>query len=227
MARLLHNPDDSHNIFRYRELTKKEAKELAKRFKELDKSKSVSIPWSEMQERMALYRSSNAPFSLKLKRFKNLLFEKIRLLGWIIRGKLWDRHNVIKIKTLPCTYSDHDTKILHASFSIFCDLIEQGFFDRISLNYSDEIKRIENGDWGQGSEENKQLALKTQIEAHDKAQAVEAEMKYLYKWWKESRPEREKLKDYEDNYANAEIAFYKEDTNHLIRLMQIREYLWY
>jgi hypothetical protein len=48
---------------------------------------------------------------------------------------------------------------------------------------------------------------------------VKAEMDLLYNWWKYERPNR--------NWTAAEYGkFTKEDSDNLIRLMNIREYLW-
>lgn len=44
---------------------------------------------------------------------------------WYVRGVLWDRHNVLKIKTLPPTWTDRDTHLVHAIFQILTDFLEE------------------------------------------------------------------------------------------------------
>lgn len=44
---------------------------------------------------------------------------------WYLRGLLWDRHNVLKIRTLPPTWNDRSEKMVHAMFQILVDFIDQ------------------------------------------------------------------------------------------------------
>lgn len=42
-----------------------------------------------------------------------------------LKCALWHRHNVLHIRTLPCTWTDRDTRLEHAVFQILTDFIEQ------------------------------------------------------------------------------------------------------
>lgn len=122
---------------------------------------------------------------------------------------------------------DPDELLLHANFQILVDFIDKE-------NPGDTI------DWSCDNEH----------------KAIWKEIVALYKWWTEERIEREKLdplnnKDVKkpdltnvDNFLNydreeykefeeacqesaeLELAWYKEDTENLLRLIKIREWLW-
>ena len=67
---------------------------------------------------------------------------------WYFRGLVWDKHNVIKVKTLPPTWVDADFKILHVCFKIFCDVIEkEKLLETHSFDYTEEIEKAKKEDW--------------------------------------------------------------------------------
>ncbi len=83
-----------------------------------------------------------------------------------LRCAVWNRYNVVRIKTLPPTWTDADERLLHANFAILCEVIElEEIFEHTSAE--GDPKEVDSWAW----------AL--------------AEMKDLYDWWKIVRPERE------------------------------------
>ena len=125
-------------------------------------------------------------------------------------------YNIIKINSLPSTWTDRDEVLLHASFQILTDFIEKEKpFEHFNINES----------------QNKEDWLK---------------LKKLYKWWKKRKSKQElafkKLdlkypksknteelssgyKKYQKIYA-LDIAFYKEDTDKIKELADLRKLLW-
>ena len=125
-------------------------------------------------------------------------------LWYWLKCRLWHRYNVVYISTLPPTWQDRDTVLLHAAFQILTDFVdrEQPFdwFDVMASNdreYWEEVLR-------------------------------------LYAWWTVERPAREdpfagdgkltraKLKA----AGEAEDRQEDEDQEMLIRLIRVRKMLW-
>jgi hypothetical protein len=80
------------------------------------------------------------------------------------RCAVWNRYNVVKIQTLDPTWSDVVCKMLHVNFQLLVEYIEgEKPFDRI--------------DWD-ATEDHKHAA---------------AEMKELYRWWKEDYPRQDEM----------------------------------
>jgi len=77
---------------------------------------------------------------------------------------IWKHYNVVKIKTLDPTWSDVTEKVLHVNFQLLIEFIEG----------EEPFKRI---DWD-ATKEHKHAA---------------AEMKELYRWWKEDWPRKEEI----------------------------------
>ncbi len=148
------------------------------------------------------------------------------------RCRVWNRYNVVTIKTLDPTWSDVLTKILHVNFQLLVEYIEK----------EEPFERI---DW----------------DATDYHKNAAAEMKELYRWWKEDYPRKEemfpdgtllpksaegdriplwelfgetnqddpKIVDYKkvlDAANKNEGAWVEEEERQLIRLMKIRMALW-
>lgn len=70
-------------------------------------------------------------------------------------------------------------------------------------------------------------------EADEPHAEAKKEIDYLYNWWKNERPKRQKEVDQEyekmsglDGF-DAKRKLYEEEDNNLIRLMKIRRFLWF
>jgi hypothetical protein len=148
------------------------------------------------------------------------------------RCAVWNRYNVVKIKTLDPTWSDVVTKILHVNFQLLVEYIEGE-------------EPFEHIDW----------------DATDYHKNAAAEMKELYRWWKEDYPRKEEMfpdgtllpkseegdciplwrlfgettrddpeivayKKVLDAHNKNEAAWVEEEEKQLIRLMKIRPALW-
>jgi len=223
----LYHPDDPNNICRIHNLTKKQIKKLKKRLNdEVDKvyPNTSTFSFDEMRKKIEDMKNKRTPFKVKFRR----LLHRINKMCWYIRGVLWDRYNVIKIKTLPPTYTDHDNRLLHASFAIFCDLIEKSnFFKYTSFDYTSEIERLKNEKWD--DEEERLKCLEEAYATHDKNQKLHREILYLHLWWTKRRPRQ--LKYMEDAPISSisfedDDRFYKKETENLMRLAKIRGCLW-
>jgi len=143
------------------------------------------------------------------------------------------------VKTLSPTWHDRDNVLLHASFQIFVDFMEKERpFETIEYDYTDEINRAMN------EKEKQELQV-----IHERKQKVKKELEYLYDWWKNKRnqsfdaidkaysnwkplpavptKEEEELGAEEsDKITKMEDNAYEADTEHLIRLMKMRQELW-
>ncbi len=116
---------------------------------------------------------------------------------WKIRGRLWDRHNVVKCRYLPSTWCDKDKVLLHAAFQCLLDFVNQekpwqlysndGEIYEVYSDCSKERAEKEVKDWG--------------------------EIKILLKWWY--------LRFHEKN-----PTYYINDNEMLHRLINVRGYLW-
>jgi len=121
---------------------------------------------------------------------------------WFLH-RTFKRFDIVKLKTLKPGYHDIDTRMLHACFNLLTQYVEcEKPFDFIEWDH-DEVHRH-----------------------------VASEIKYLYHWWKEVYPNRYKteasiLKDHEyKRWMEWENVCEEEDKQNLIRLMEIRPYLW-
>ena len=207
-------------------MNKKILKRLKKTLKNIDEEKEKFYTSEEVFESIRKHVEEEKHFPYNAIGYVRRLPFRLHQTWWYVRGLLWDRHNVVKIKTLPPTWIDADTKLLHSSFKIFCDVIEkEKILDNISFDYTDEIERVKKEDWGDGKNKEQEEFIKQLQEAHTIKQTEEKEIKDLYDWWKVRRPKREEDLDNNFNYDNEDNS-YQEDTDMLIRLMKIRKCLW-
>ncbi len=125
-----------------------------------------------------------------------------------IKCRLWHRFNVVYVKTLPPTWMDRDTVLLHAAFQILTDFVEKEKpFDHFDTENSPNKR-----EW--------------------------VELRALYVWWGKVRPVRIDLLDAIDmagnkptreDYSNAseqEDDWDREDDKMLHRLIRIRGIMW-
>jgi len=197
---------------------------IKKRIKDLGKAKS--LPIKNLREYMDELEEKRKHFP------HNFLYWLIRCKRKIGEGfyyakcRIFHPYNVIRIKTLPPTWIDKDCTLLHACFTIFCDVVEnEDLFDHKMYDHSEQIAKTKAEDWENKEDQGK--FIKQLEERHNIDQEYEKEARYLYEWWKVLRPERNKKLNVWTKYSlDAEEKGYKEDTDHLIRLMKIRCGLW-
>ena len=173
---------------------------------------------------------------------------------WWVRHRTVDRYNIVHIKSLKPGYYDTDTRLLHSMFDLLVEFVEHEWvsiqFD--SMRYEGKIKLK----WWQMkrsyikahmnellaayitdlktiTDEDPELNKELQIQASEKLEIVA-----LYEWYKHLRPNRKdpidlwvELKDAGDKEAlhkssELEAAQEADDTDHMIRLVKIRERLW-
>lgn len=140
-------------------------------------------------------------------------------LWYRLKCRLCHRYNVVYVKTLPSTWCDRDDLLLHATFQILVDFIENEHEIK-SIWYEDKYCTSRASDW--------------------------IELYGLYSWWKYDYPNplHEKTLDkavaldqktgknsdeyYQilDLYGEQEEAFEKLTTEKLQKLMELRGYLW-
>ena len=131
-------------------------------------------------------------------------------------------YNHVRVKSIENHWHDRDKLLLHASFQILVDFIE-------------EEKPFEIIDYS----------------VSEKSSKEKEELQFLYNWWKNERPKRVDIIDLIDEkdiphtieeilnspknsiWSKAcresykqDIAWYKEDTKMLMRLIKIRDRLW-
>jgi len=139
--------------------------------------------------------------------------------------RIFHPYNVVKVKTLPPTWVDRDLLLLHASFAIFCDVVEkEDILNDKLYDHSEQIAKMKEEEWE--DKEDQEKAIRQFEDRHEQDQKYEKELRYLYNWWTVARPERQKRLSGLDYSLEKEEEAYEEDTEHLIRLIKIRGGLW-
>ena len=206
---------------------KKQFKKRMKKIdKDIEKGTLKTYPIEGLKERMHALREKQQHFPHNFFWWLKKCKRKIGDSYYYCKCWAFHPYNKIKVKTLPPTWIDRDLLLLHSSFSIFCDVIEkEELLDHKMFDHTEQIEEWNNQEWEdkQSQEEN----IKMLQEMHDSDQEEEKELKYLYDWWKIVRPERQrKMSDPLNWNFDSDVKHYKEDTDHLIRLMKIRGALW-
>lgn len=123
-------------------------------------------------------------------------------------------HNVIKIKTLPRSYSDPREKLLHAAFAMLVQYVEKESHI-VDWPYMTDVEgkicpyRV--GEPGREHREASKRAYDTMMD--------------LYQWWTAQRPmEQARLDEIYD--VEEEMRLDDKDDAQLRRLADIRQYLW-
>jgi len=206
-------------------------KKLLKRIKSIDKDmkkdKLKTITSENLREHMEELREKRKHFPHNLLSWARCMKRKVADSFYYYKCYFFHPYNKIKIRTLPPTWMDRDIVLLHACFTIFCSVIEkEELLERTGFDHSEEIADLEKEKWE--DEEHRKETIEGLKERHKKDQGYEKELKYLYKWWKVSRPKREKKLNDPSKWFNLGLdeKAYEEDTDHLVRLMKIRGGLW-
>lgn len=165
-----------------------------------------------------------------------ILQRKISDIRYAIRHRTIDKYHIIKINSLKPGYYDSDTRMLHGMFSLLEDYVE---IELAVLNEWAEKQDEENPPVKKSAREHGISHLDWEMDLEEELQAKSAkEIKELYLWWKDVRPNRldpwdiiKEMKDKEDeskyvHFEELEQEQYDEDTEMLIRLVKIRKALW-
>lgn len=128
-----------------------------------------------------------------------------------LKNFLFHPFNVLRIKTLKRTeYVDRDTVLLHASFQVLVDYVEQELF---SMNETDNIDDLEMifESW-----EEELIQYNSEEQIHYNKETI-----FLYRWWKKYPIKKVKVWD-----ITEDAIFPLEENQMLIRLINIRKSLW-
>jgi hypothetical protein len=152
---------------------------------------------------------------------------------YYVKCALWKRYNVVRVKTLPPTWTDRDNLLLHANFQILTDFLNKELHGRRpDPNYYD-------------SEEFKEADPLWQ-ESCRRRDAVEQELWDLNDWWHNERQRawdslydgrmfcyrnRKSLSADEAELMrkasyDLEEALNRKDEQQLKRLIELRQYMW-
>lgn len=164
-------------------------------------------------------------------------------LAYYLRCRVWTRYNTVHLRTLPPTWTDADTRLLHAAFTILVDFVEQEEpFARTLIEHDAACPRPGmdlEGVCHSCQVDESQLAFGTELRA-------------LYHWWTVERPTNRAAEDRalaawheaftaqggfsapdtattiqrKDVHTVWERDNDAQDTAMLIRLIQIRGSLW-
>jgi len=206
-------------------------KMLKKRIKDIDKAIEKgtlkTFPIEGLKDRMNVLREKQKHFPHNFFWWFSQCKRKIADKYYYYKCLIFHPYNKIKINTLPPTWIDRDCTLLHACFTIFCDVVEnEDLLNHKMYDHSVEIAKLKAAEWE--DKEAQEKTIKQFEDRHEADQKYEKEAKYLYEWWKNLRPEREKEMDQPSNWGDLdkEEKYYQEDTDNLIRLMKIRGGLW-
>ena len=157
---------------------------------------------------------------------------------YYLRCLLFKRYNIVKIKTLPPTYSDPGEVLLHVAFQVLCNYIEKEdpfeWFD-VSQNPEkwDKIRNLYNW-WKIERPARKEIGLPPELEDHEPFNEipycgdVPCDEKDADCFEIVPKTDIESLKyfDYLDEWTKQEKEWEKEDAEKLIELCSIRGDLW-
>lgn len=99
-----------------------------------------------------------------------------------LRRRLWRPFNVVRVPTLPPTWRDADTRLLHAAFAILVNVVEEEeWFEHWAFAPEDH-----------GACGGEPACIHCDEMAHYWPQRMDecAEVGFLYDWWKNVRPVR-------------------------------------
>ena len=116
---------------------------------------------------------------------------------------VFENLNVLKIPTLDNEWTDRDHLMLHAVFAVLSDFIEGEW----------------HGECDQYSKETIKAADKDEREILMKQNKEKKELWKLYRWWKDDFPELDKS-------AKWHIDGYEIETKKMIRVLELRGYMW-
>jgi len=178
------------------------------------------------------------------------LFPKWRL--WDFKWSLYHRfhpkhrYTVHKIKSLPPGYYDPDTLIVHHSFDIFAEFMEFQLSGKSYTKWTNFEEDVEQGHMSQEEADEREAVWKTMNELYDWwTNFVPNEEQWLEENYPRPRLPREwgMLAAFDDKYRDtpevkewseackakheAERRLKEQETENFIRLVKIRDYLWY
>lgn len=137
-------------------------------------------------------------------------------------------HNVLKIKSLPKTFVDKDEMILHANFQILVNFVN----DELKISKQTLLFNIHNEMINMQNLGMKEERINDEIEQMKSHNEYILEIMKLYKWWTIDRIKREneypkhECHDWADQYNKYIKMCDDEDNKMLLKLIQLRGYLW-
>lgn len=150
---------------------------------------------------------------------------------YYLKTFVFERYNHVEITTLPRTWSEWDTRMLHACFALLVDFSENGRDDHMTASREQLIEWYDYTYEGQ-PEEDRQKSLE-----HAQKRADEwMELQRLLAWWKEYSSMDEE--DYEEKFYHSNGEFKAQEyiaahnkmeeevNNNLASLIRLRENLW-
>lgn len=148
-----------------------------------------------------------------------------------LKCRVWYRHNVLVIHSLPPTWTDRDERLLHAAFQILVDFIEQEECSEWSHVHRTREQLIADYDTTYEGCDPEHAA---DIRKHAEERADDwLAIKALYDWWTVERPARKEpeatggyTREWGDRYREFEESCDAEDDEMLIKLIKLRGYLW-
>jgi hypothetical protein len=171
------------------------------------------------------------------------VWQHIELTGYLAELKyylacrFWRKYNTVTAKSLPPTWVDRDTLLLHAMFAILCDVAEKEDWFQQTVYYIPDEEESQvydrRDDW-------QEVAILYDWWVNVRPQMVKAIDAARDKWWNERRPAndhdgmgallRPNRSDEERvlfDDLNLKDRFLEEDDEHMmLRLVKIKDVLW-
>lgn len=166
----------------------------------------------------------------KIALFRPLLELFDKTFNWVAH-RTFDKFNIVKIRTLTPGYYDQDTRLLHASFELLIDHLEEEsvMFSSTHKGQATRDLILKHLDWEMSLDD-----PETPEDERSPFQAGAAKVKKeLYLWWTEGRPNR--IEPWQDvvngqlkgrDALDIEIEFYEEDNRMLRKLIDVRATMW-
>lgn len=151
-----------------------------------------------------------------------------------LKCRIWHRHNVVVIRSLPPTWTDRDERILHAVFQLLVDFVEREEHPRGEWSHLNRTREQLVEAYNTAYEECDPEIAAGILKTAEKRADDWLEIKALYEWWTVERPARKEAPVGPDGYdsewgrASNELDAQRDDEDDamLHRLIDVRGYLW-
>ncbi len=132
-----------------------------------------------------------------------------------IKNRFVDRTHLLSTKLPVGNYYDPDARLLYGCFELLVDFVEGELASHTFENDTLARELYRNQPYSLGTR-----ALENMVkEGHPEQAELAQKTLDLYNWWKFERPAR-------DGY-DLDQNWYKQDTEMLVKLVEIRRFLWY
>jgi hypothetical protein len=154
---------------------------------------------------------------------------------WWVRHRVWQRFDVVRIRSLEPGYYDIDTRLFHVAFDLLVEFVELELVYDI-LSNPDSKHKVP---WYQSRARYVKDHIEELIDEHvtwcktdpsvgHKQRDSAIEIATIYNWYKHEFPIRARswnVKDFEAR-LRLEEQYEQEDDDMLVRLIKIRKHLW-